>query len=57
MNNFEKPFQLNKEDSRSNDMDEQNSGVSSHEILDSEYSYESHYTPYEDLFSDSNFDF
>ena len=49
--------QLYNEDNHQNDMDEKNSEVSSNDAFDCEDAYESHFTPYDDLYSDSNYDF
>lgn len=57
MNNFKKCDKLNNDDNHKNSMDEQNIEVVSSDAFDREYAYESHFTPYEDLYSDSNYDF
>lgn len=45
------------DDDHKNDMDEQSIEVLSNDVLDCEDAYESHFTPYENLYSDPNYDF
>lgn len=57
MNSFEQYSQLNNDDNHKNGIDEENIEVLSNDTLDLEDAYESHFTPYEGLYSDSNYDF
>ena len=57
MNNLEEYRQTNNGSISLNDRSEINTGSGDIDTYDWEESYESHYTPYADLFSDTEYDF
>ena len=57
MNTLKDYRQVNTNNTRLNDRNEVISTAGDKETYDWEESYESHYTPYEGLFSDSDYDF
>ena len=57
MNNLKEYIQMNNDNNSLNNRGEIITSIGDNDTYDWEESYESHYTPYEDLFSDTEYDF